>query len=281
MILSEAWKIYEQAKTVDGYADSTMEAYTLQIRLLIEFVGDIEADLVNVEMLRNYVGTLGKLKPASRDHRIRFMHSFFRFLFDEEYINRDPSRKIKEKGMQTRVPKALNIDQLENLREHCVSSRERSLLEMFFATGARLAELANIKISQLDWDRRTVTVLGKGNKEREVFWGAKADYYIRKYIGERSDGLDALFITQRKPYRAMSKHALYGEIKRIAKRAGIDKIVWPHVLRHTLATVLLNNGADLATVQSVLGHSKPETTMIYATVSGARRKQLFDRYFPQ
>ena len=79
----------------------------------------------------------------------------------------------------------------------------------------------------------------------------------------------------------MSKHALYGEIKRIAKRAGIDKIVWPHVLRHTLATVLLNNGADLATVQSVLGHSKPETTMIYATVSGARRKQLFDRYFPQ
>ena len=113
MILSEAWKIYEQAKTVDGYAESTMEAYTLQIRLLIEFVGDIEAESVSVEMLRNYVGTLGKLKPASRDHRIRFMHSFFRFLVDEEYISRDPSRKIKEKGMQTRVPKALNID-----REH-------------------------------------------------------------------------------------------------------------------------------------------------------------------
>ena len=110
-------------------------------------------------------------------------------------------------------------------------------------------------------------ILGKGDKEREVYFGAKARIWIERYLRQRHDHDSALFVTQRKPHR-MSVHQIQYIFKRIAKRCGLEQRVSPHKMRHTLGTMLLNQGAPLAAVQSILGHEKPETTQLYAHLSG-------------
>lgn len=281
MKLSVAISDYLQARTVDGFAETTLEAYRLQFSLLLRAIGDQELDAVTTVQLRDYLSTLGHLKPASLSHRIRALHALWNWLVDEEYTVHNPTRKIRERLESVRVPKALSIDELEVLRDACQSAREHALLELFFATGARLAEVQRLNRRDIHPQTRSAIVLGKGNKEREVYWGAKATMWLDRYLAGRTDEDPALFVTVRRPYRRAHRHTLYQEIKRIAKRAGMADKVWPHVLRHTLATSLLNNGADLTIVQSVLGHQKPSTTLIYAHLSGKRRRQDYDRYFVQ
>lgn len=123
-------------------------------------------------------------------------------------------------------------------------------------------------------------VLGKGNKEREVYFLAKARIWLQRYVNQRTDGDRALFVTARKPHR-LSIHAIQYIFKRVARRCGVEQRVSPHKMRHTLATVLINQGAPLVAVQSILGHEKPETTQLYATLSGSSRQQAYERYFVQ
>lgn len=209
------------------------------------------------------------------------MHSLFHWLIDEELLVKDPSRKIRERGDIIRVPKALTPERFEDLREACLTPREHVVLEMFFATGARLAELAGMRRDKIDWQARAVTIIGKGNKEREVYFGVKAAIWLTRYFATRTDDLPFVLVTERQPYRPLSKHALYGQVKKIAIRAGMGDRVTPHALRHTFATMMLNNGADITVIQSLLGHSKIATTQVYTTLSGRRRRQEYDRFFSQ
>ena len=281
MLLSQAADQYLEARWIDGYAASTLTAYRLQFSLLIRAIGDQDIEAVTTAQLRTYLGTLTHLKSASLSHRVRAIHSLWNWLLDEELTERNPSRRIKEHLDHVRIPKALSVDDLEILRDACRIPREHALLELFFATGARLSEMQSMNRLTLNTQDRTAVVSGKGSKERELYWGAKAALWITRMLATRTDDDPALFVTLRRPYRRASKHALYGEIKRIAARVGMADRVWPHVLRHTLATSLLNNGADLTVVQSMLGHEKPSTTLIYANLSGKRRRQQYDRYFVQ
>lgn len=281
MQLSQGIAKFLEARTVDGYSPNTIRAYTLQGRLLLDAVGDPDLEAVTTDALRQYLGALTHLKPASLGHRIRFLHSLWHWLQDEEYTERNPTHRIREPKAGDRIPKALSVDQLEDLRDACDTLREHALLELFFATGCRLSEVAGMNRDRLQWDRRAIRVIGKGDKEREVYWGAKADRYLRKYLASRTDDDPAVFVTERQPFRRMHSKSIYHAIKRVAHRAGMDDTVWPHVLRHTLATTLLNNGADLTVIQSYLGHTKPSTTLLYATLSGTRRKIEYDRYFTQ
>ncbi|WP_169787831.1 tyrosine-type recombinase/integrase [Alicyclobacillus ferrooxydans] len=150
----------------------------------------------------------------------------------------------------------------------------------FFATGGRLAEIQQVNRNEIDWQRGALMVLGKGDKEREVYFGAIARIWVQRYLRERNDNDLALFVTTRNHYR-MSVHQMQYVFKRIAKRCGLETRVSPHKMRHTLATLLLNQGAPLVAVQSILGHEKPETTQLYATLSGASRQQSYQRYFVQ
>lgn len=281
MRLSVAMDAYLQAKAIDGYSPSTLKAYRLQFTLLRRAIGDPEVDAVTTQHLRDYLGGLTHLKPASLSHRVRALHSLWNWMLDEDYTTVNPARKIKERVDHVRVPKALSVDDLEVLRDACRTPREHALLELFFATGARLAEVQGLDRAQLNRHDRAAIVRGKGDKEREVYWGAKAALWLDRYLDSRTDAEPALFVTLRTPVRRADRHTLYAEIKRVARRVDMADRVWPHALRHTLATSLLNNGADLTVVQSVLGHEKPSTTLIYAHLSGRRRRQQYDRYFIQ
>lgn len=282
MRLSQATQLYLHAKELDGYSPRTIEAYGLQFRLLIAGIGDCELSEVTTESLRAYLAQdIDRLKPASIGHRIRILHALWRWLVEEEYVDRDPSRRIKEPKQGPRIPKALSMDQLEDLREACTSPRDHALLELFFASGMRLSELCQLNRGELQWERRAARIIGKGDKEREVYWGAKAQYWLQRYLAARQDSHPAVFVTLRNPVRRMRPHTVYHAIKRIAERAGMRDIVWPHRLRHTLATALIDHGADLTVVQSILGHEKPSTTLLYTKLSGTRRRYEYDRYFVQ
>ena len=196
---------------------------------------------------------------------------------------------MREPRLPARIPKALSVEEVELLRDACEDLLEHALIEFFFATGCRVGEIRQLDRIDLDWSRRSVVVLGKGNKEREVYFGAKASLWLKRYVDNRSDSALALFVTKRRrrqkdstlEHQRLSTSQMQRIFKRVAKRCGLEEKVTPHVLRHTLATLLLNQGAPIAAVQSILGHASPTTTQLYVNLSGESRQMLYRRHFPQ
>ena len=280
MRISEASVAFLSLREQEGFSPYTLRAYALQHRLLIRDVGDCEIEAVTLPMLREHLARHTHLQAASLGHKIRAIKSLFRWLVEEGMLLRNPTLKIKEPKLGRRVPKALTVEEVEWLRDSCQNSLEHALIEFFFATGCRVGEAQQLQRQAVDWQRGCVNVVGKGNKEREVYFGAKARIWLQRYLRERQDLDSALFVTQRVPHR-MSIHQIQYIFKRVARRCSLHQKVSPHTMRHTLATVLLNQGAPLVAVQSILGHEKPETTQLYATLSGAARQQAYQRYFVQ
>lgn len=165
------------------------------------------------------------------------------------------------------------------LQEGCKTAREHALVEFMYSTGCRIGEVYRLNRNSIDWEHRSCIVLGKGGKEREVYFSIKAAIWLKKYLNSRRDNDMALFVTERKPHRRMSIAQIRYVVKQVAKRAEISVNVYPHKLRHSYATHLLNNGAPIEGIQTLLGHSKTETTRLYAQLSGPRRKEIYVRYF--
>ncbi len=281
MRLSEAADAYMGVRQTEGFSPHTLAAYALQVRLLIRDVGDRELSEVTLPMLREHLAKHTHLKSTSLAHKVRCLRSLFGWWTAEEYIARNPTLKLREPKLPDRVPKALNVEELEELRDACRTVQEHALVEVFFASGARVSEICGLNRNAIDWHRRSLLVLGKGQKERECYLGAKAAIWLRRYLAGRKDADVALFVTTRKPHRLIPHQCQY-IFRRVARRADdLAGRVTPHIMRHTLATTLINQGAPLVAVQSLLGHSKPETTLLYARLSGNARRQAFERYFVQ
>jgi len=280
MRLTEAWEAYQADKRLLGYSPHTLKAYHLQLTLLARHFGDVELDSLTFEDLKAYLAKdAERLKPASIGHRVRFLKSLFRWAHDEGYIVCNPAAKLKEPKQGQRVPKALAEEDVELLREACESALEHALVEFIYSTGCRIGEIHRLNRNAVDWENRSVIVHGKGDKEREVYFSIRCGIWLRRYLEERKDDQVALFVTQRRPYRRMSIAQIRYIIKRVASRAGVEANVYPHRLRHSYATHLLNNGAPLELVQSLLGHEKTETTRLYAQLIGRRRRELYRKYF--
>jgi integrase/recombinase XerD len=177
-----------------------------------------------------------------------------------------------------RIPKFLTEREIEHLREACLTPLEKALFEFMFSTGCRIGEIVSLDKNSVNWSNWSVIVRGKGDKEREVYFNVRSDIWLKRYLDERKDNDQAVFVTERIPHR-MSIAQMRNIIKRISQRAGINKEIHPHQLRHSYATNLLNNGAPLEVIQSLLGHEKSETTRIYAQLSGRLREDLYRKYF--
>lgn len=218
------------------------------------------------------------LKPSSLAHRIRFMRSLFRWSHEEGHILQNPTSKIKEPKAGKRIPKFLTEREIEHLREACQTIMEKALFEFMFSTGCRIGEIVSLDKNSINWSNRSAIVIGKGDKEREVYFNIRCDIWLKRYVHLRVDKHATIFVTVRSPHR-MSIAQMRYIIKRISNRAGIDKMIHPHQLRHSFATHLLNNGAPIDVIQSLLGHEKSETTRIYAQLSGRLRQELYRKYF--
>lgn len=279
MRLTKAWEAYAADKRLLGYSQYTLKAYKIQSNLLVRYLGDIDINDVTLFVLKQYLANQTHLKPASLGHRVRFLKSLFRWAQDEGVITANPAAKLREPKMGNRVPKPLPEEDLESLGIYCQTPREHALVAFIFSTGCRIGEIHKINRGDIDWETRAVIVLGKGDKERECYFSTRAGIWLKKYLKSRKDVHEALFVTERRPYRRLSIAQLRNIIKVVARRAGIQTSVYPHRLRHSYACHLLENGAPLELIQTLMGHAKMETTRLYATLSGARRREMYKRYF--
>lgn len=273
-------KLFLAAKKIEGLSPITLASYEIELRI---FAREIKkpVDQITTGDLREFLGRFERLKLSSLSKKLSVLKSFFGWLVEEEMIPRDPTRRIKPPKTEKRLPKALTIEELEMIREACKTPRERALIEVLYATGCRLSEVQGLNRQDIDWQRNSAKVLGKGSKEREVYFSWKAIYHLKKYLATRDDAHPALIVTERRPVNRLSRRGIQRAIKIIAKRSGIQKNVHPHVLRHTFATLTLNNGADLVAVQSLLGHANPSTTQVYAQLTTGRRREQYQKYLVQ
>lgn len=280
MLLSEAWENYQSDKRIEGYSSLTLKMYGFQCNLLKRYFGDSGMDDITTEDLKLYLGEAAEyLKPSSLGHRVRFIKSLFKWTHEEGFILKNPAAKLKEPKLGKRIPKFLSEHEIEHLREGCHTSMEKALFEFFYSTGCRIGEVAKLNQDDINFIGNSVIVHGKGDKEREVYFNVRCAIWLKRYLDERDDDEPCLFVTVRKPKRRMSVDSLRYIVKRISKRAGINKTIHPHQLRHSYATHMIDNGAPLEVIQSLLGHEKSETTRIYAHLSGKLRYDFYNKYF--
>jgi len=225
--------------------------------------------------------------PRTRARKISCIKSFFRFLAERGQIRENPSEQIDTPRLPKRIPEYLEPDEVDTLLSATDCStlegrRDKTMLEVLYATGLRVSELVGMELYSVDLEMGCVTVMGKGSKERVVPLGVPAANAVMQYLEEvrplivgRSRS-NALFVTRRGS--AMTRQAFWKIIKKAARASAINKTISPHTLRHSFATHLVQNNADLRAVQIMLGHSDISTTEIYTHVAQARLKQLHAAY---
>lgn len=275
--LTDKIQLFLSAKKLEGLSKVTLDSYLLELNTFSKKVKKRVEDITTAE-IRVFLGSFEHLKLSSVSRKLSVLKSFFGWLTAEEFLQRDPTTKIKPPKKEKRLPKALSIEELELLRESCKTNRQRAFLEILYATGCRLSEVHALNKSGINNRTASCRVIGKGNKEREVYFSPKAMYHLRKYLMNRTDDCEALMVTERKPYRRLSQRGIQREISIIAKQAGLDKKISPHTMRHTFATLTLNNGADIAAVQALLGHEDPATTQIYAQLTEEKKRETHKKY---
>uniref|UniRef100_A0A7C4EY04 Tyrosine recombinase XerD n=1 Tax=Desulfomonile tiedjei TaxID=2358 RepID=A0A7C4EY04_9BACT len=228
--------------------------------------------------------------PRTRARKISCLKSFFAFLNDQRLVETNPAVHLDIPRVMKSMPEYLHVGEVERLLSSADAStlegaRDHAMLELCYATGLRVSELVNLRMSNIDLEIGCVTVMGKGSKERVVPMGVPASNALRRYLEDVRPRLlgmrtsNAVFVTRRG--RAMTRQAFWKIIKRTALRAGIRKHLSPHTLRHSFATHLVQNDADLRSVQIMLGHSDIATTEIYTHVAQKRLKQLHTRCHPR
>ncbi|MDQ0914655.1 tyrosine-type recombinase/integrase [Paenibacillus sp. V4I5] len=280
MKLEELWMLYEADKRILGFSPHTLKAYSLQLKMLIRDLGNLEIEEVSINLLKDYLAKqTERLKPSSLGHRIRFVRSFFRFAFEEGHIPKNPSLKLREPKMDKRIPKFLIEEDVIHLKISCHSPREHALLEFLYCTGCRVGEVQKLNIEDINWENCSAIVNGKGSKQREVYFTTECKVWLKRYLESREDSSKALFVTESNPIRRLSIPTIRHSLKLLAARGEVAANVYPHRFRHTYACQLLDNGAPLEFIQGMLGHEKASTTQIYAQLRGERRRELYRRYF--
>ena len=257
------------AKEIEGCSNKTLEYYKNMITKLIDKTCK-SVKQINTDDLRNYLAEYKDLNNSSLvtiDNMRRIFSSFFSWLEDENYIVKSPARRIHKLKTAKVIKNTYSDENIEQMRDYCKDNiRNLALIELLLSTGMRAGEIVNLNIDDINFEDRSCVVLGKGNKQREVYFDAKAKLHLQEYLKNRDDDEDALFVSQNKPHQRLSISGIELIIRKIGKNIKIDK-AYPHKFRRTLATMAIDKGMPIEQVQKLLGHVKIETTMHYAMVN--------------
>ncbi len=270
--------MYLAVKRLDGLSKKTLYNYQL---VLFKFASYLRKPIATITAndIRMYLAVTTKdLKSTTTGTILSTLKSFFGWLCNEEIIPKDPTKKLKTPKVPIRLRSSLTTEELERLRDACKTLRERAMLEFLFSTGARISECVNTKRGDINWQTMSLRVVGKGDKERTVYISDKSKLYVQKYLESRIDDGPALFISSKYPFAGIGARAMEREIKTIGINAGFDKPIFPHLLRHTMATLGLRAGASLTTLQKILGHEDPGTTEIYAEIGNETVAQEYRKH---
>jgi integrase/recombinase XerD len=277
-----------------GLSSNTLAAYRADLVALHRWLSERPLTLAQTGRaeLMDFIAARvkGGSRPRSTARQLSSFRRFFRYLVREGIVREDPTAQIAMPKIGRSLPRSLSEAEVESLLgapavADALGYRDRTMLEVLYATGLRVSELVSLKIGQINMNQGVVRVLGKGNRERLIPLGEEAVRWIKAFIaGSRNDILldrstDFLFPTRRGD--RMTRQAFWHIIKRYARKAGVDRDLSPHTLRHAFATHLLNHGADLRVVQMLLGHSDLSTTQIYTHVARERLKELHTAHHPR
>jgi integrase/recombinase XerC len=246
-------------------------------RVLNEALRAVDARLVRAWLM--HLHGLG-LQPASVARKLAALRSWLRFLVRRGVLAGNPAAEVRGPRLGRKLAAFLPIDESQALLDGgSAPARDRAVLELLYASGLRVSELAGLDLDDVDFARRTVRVLGKGGKEREVPFGARAAVALDAYLRARGHDGGPLFRGRRTG--RLGIRSIFEIVRRQARAAGIARRVTPHTLRHTFATHLLDRGADLRMIQELLGHSRLSTTQRYTHVSATQLMRIYDRAHPR
>lgn len=276
-ILSEYLDYLEIEK---GLAENTLEAYRRDLNDFFNFCGDTDVDNIQRTKINSYVRNLHEMKysPTSIMRKIASLRGFFKWTCVNEITRTNPALTLEQPKIPQRLPKVLTIEEINNLLNQDLSKLNSVITELLYGCGLRVSELVNLKITDYDLKSKFLECTGKGSKDRIVPLGKKAVQAIKNFLPERDYllkkfNLQTKFLLVNEKGKKVTRQEIYTFIHEQGKK--LHKSISPHTLRHSFATHLLENGADLRVVQELLGHSNVSTTQLYTHISKKRLKEVY------
>ncbi|MHB9303561.1 site-specific tyrosine recombinase/integron integrase [Fusobacterium polymorphum] len=272
-------KLFIDAKRLEGCSNKTILYYISTIEMMLN---KINKNIIEIETedLRTYLSDYQMNNNSSKvtiDNIRRILSSFFSWLEDENYIIKSPVRRIKKVKAPSIIKETYTDEELEIMRDNVGTVRDLALIDVLASTGMRVGELVKLNIEDVNFTERECIVLGKGNKERVVYFDARTKIHLKNYLDNRKDNNKALFISLKAPYGRLSIGGVELRLRKIGKQLGIKK-VHPHKFRRTLATIAIDKGMPIEQVQKLLGHEKIDTTLQYAMVKQSNVKIAHQKY---
>ena len=268
-----------EAKRIEGCSEKTLIYYHNTINRMFE---TIEKELMQIttEDLRAYLTEYQSVNNLSRvtiDNVRRILSSFFSWLEDEEYLIKSPIRRIHRVKTVNNIKETYSDEELEKMRDSCKEKRDLALIDMLASTGMRVGELVLLNQADINFNERECKVLGKGNKERIVYFDARTKIHLQEYLKSRNDKSSALFVSLKAPHTRLTISGVEARIRKIGKDLRIGK-VHPHKFRRTLATKAIDKGMPIEQLQQLLGHKRIDTTLQYAMVKQSNVKLAHKKY---
>ena len=263
----DALESFLTAKRIEGCSEKTLAYYQNTIEAMLSNIGKT-AQQITTDDLRQYLTMYQVQRGSSKvtiDNIRRILSSFFSWIEDEDFIVKSPVRRIHKVKTAKVVKDTYTDEALELMRDNCTTERDLALIDLLASSGMRVGELVTLNREDLNFNERECVVIGKGNKERLVYFDARTKIHLQNYLDHRTDGNPALFVTLKAPYHRLMIGGVETRLRELGKRLNIPK-VHPHKFRRTMATTAIDKGMPIEQVQQLLGHQKIDTTMHYAMV---------------
>ena len=272
-------EMFIAAKKIEGCSDRTVAYYKSTVEHLLKHI-DTPIRKITTDEIRGYLAKYqenGGCSKTTVDNIRRNISSFFSWLEEEDYILKSPMKRIHKIKTVQPVKETISDELIERLRDACVCKRDLAMVDLLYSTGIRVGELVRLNIDDISFEERECVVFGKGDKERKVYFDAKAKLHLQNYLKEREDDNPALFVTLDAPHQRLKISGVEIRIRRLGRSINVEKI-HPHKFRRTMATRAIDKGMPIEQVQKILGHSQIDTTMQYAMVNQSNVKSAHRKY---
>lgn len=272
-------EMFIAAKKIEGCSDRTVEYYKVTVEHLLKCI-DTPIRRITTDEIRSYLAKYQEKSGCSKttvDNIRRNISSFFSWLEEEDYILKSPMKRIHKIKTVQPVKETISDELIERLRDACLCKRDLAMVDLLYSTGIRVGELVRLNVDDISFEERECVVFGKGDKERKVYFDAKAKLHLQDYLKERNDDNPALFVTLDAPHQRLKISGVEIRIRRLGRSVNAEKI-HPHKFRRTMATRAIDKGMPIEQVQKILGHSQIDTTMQYAMVNQSNVKNAHRKY---
>lgn len=272
-------KMFIAAKKIEGCSDRTVTYYKSTVEHLLKSI-DTPIRKITTDEIRSYLAQYqekGGCSKTTIDNIRRNISSFFSWLEEEDYILKSPMKRIHKIKTVQPVKETISDELIERLRDACLCKRDLAIVDLLYSTGIRVGELVRLNIDDISFEERECVVFGKGDKERRVYFDAKAKLHLQDYLKERDDDNPALFVTLDAPHQRLKISGVEIRIRSLGRSINAEKI-HPHKFRRTMATRAIDKGMPIEQVQKILGHSQIDTTMQYAMVNQSNVKNAHRKY---